>query len=210
MPDFEIILWNELNSPMDIPYMKTALENKKWANLSNLTRLHALNKYGGIYFDTDIEILQNFTHLLSESCFLGFEEKHVDWDGCINNAVIGASPNHWFINEMYDELTTNFDGREDAHLSSPNMTTKLLKKHGVKNYGDQKVRDIHLFPTDFFYPYSWHEIFNPEEVTKNTYCIHRFERSWVDKKVKIKNLKTILKTAYYNFKWKLTKNKFKK
>jgi len=210
MPDFEIMLWNEHNSPMHLPYMTNALINKKWANLSNLARLYALSKHGGIYFDTDIEVLKDFTPLLSESCFLGFEDKYVDWDGCINNAVIGASPDHWFIKELYDKLIANFNGEEDAHLSSPNLTTQTIKDLGVTNYGDQKVADIRLFPTDFFYPYSWHEIFNPDKVTKNSYCIHRFARSWVDDKLKIENFKFLSKTIYYNLKWKLVKTKFKK
>jgi mannosyltransferase OCH1-like enzyme len=176
--DYTIIKWNEENSPMDLPYMRAAYENKKWANLSNFTRLWAIQKHGGIYLDTDIEVLKKFDPLLFNECFVGFEDVHVSWDGCINNAVIGAVPNHAFITEMRDRLSTEFDGLEEAHLSSPNFTTKLLKEKGLNEYKEQYIDDVHIYPIEYFYPYSWHQQFTPECVKENTFCIHHFEKSW--------------------------------
>jgi len=173
-------MWNEDNSPMDLPYMHAAYENKKWANLSNFTRLWAIAGHGGIYLDTDIEVLKTFDSLLSNNCFVGFEDIHVDWDGCINNAVIGAVPGHPFIIEMKDRLLREFNGLEAAHLSSPNFTTKLLKEKGLREYKDQYIDDVHILPIEFFYPYSWHQKLTPQCVKSDTFCIHHFARSWGD------------------------------
>lgn len=175
---YQIIKWNEDNSPMHLLYMRTAYENKKWANMSNFTRLWAIAEHGGIYLDTDIDVLKTFNPLLSNNCFFGFEDIYVDWDGCINNAVIGAVPSHSFILEMKDRLLKEFDGLEQAHLSSPHLTTRLLKEKGLREYKEQYLNDIHIYPIDFFYPYSWHQKFTPECVKPNTYCIHHFEKSW--------------------------------
>lgn len=178
---YTLIKWNEENSPMHLPYMQAAYANGKWANLSNFTRLWAIKQHGGIYLDTDIEVLKTFDPLLHNNCFLGFEDVHVDWDGCINNAVIGATAGHPFINEMHDRLLAEFNGLEEAHLSSPNFTTALLKQKGLNTYKHQVIDDVHIYPIEYFYPYSWHQKFTPECIKENTFCIHHFEKSWSDK-----------------------------
>jgi mannosyltransferase OCH1-like enzyme len=186
---YAIVKWNEENSPMHLPYMQTAYKNKKWANLSNFTRLWAIYEQGGIYLDTDIEVLKTFDPLLSNNCFLGFEDIYVDWDGCINNAVIGAEPKHPFILEMKERLLNEFDGLEEAHLSSPNFTTRLLKEKGLREYKEQQVEGVHIYPIQFFYPYSWHQKFTPECVKENTFCIHHFEKSWSEGQPKVSGKK---------------------
>jgi mannosyltransferase OCH1-like enzyme len=199
---YTIIKWNEENSPMHLPYMQNALQNKKWANLSNFTRLCALYEHGGVYLDTDIEVLKSFDPLLTNNCFLGFEDVHIEWDGCINNAVIGAIPQHSFIREMKDRLLKEFDGLEEAHLSSPNFTTKLLKEKGLREYKEQYIGDIHIYPIEYFYPYSWHQHFTPECVKENTFCIHHFEKSWQPAKKTntaasyLKKIKSRLRTIF--------------
>ena len=198
---YKVMRWDESNTAIeDIPYLKNAFEHKKWANLSNLTRLIALKEYGGIYLDTDIEILKPFDDILDNECFLGFEDKFVDWDGCVNNAVMGSVPNHWFIILMEKELLQNFDGTELAHLSSPNLTTRLLKELGMNTYGAQCIKGLQLFEIEYFYPYSWYEVFNPNRITPNTYTIHHFQQSWSGKASK-KEIKKVLKKKFYLLKW---------
>lgn len=190
---YEIIRWNEEDSPMHLPYMQTAFKNKKWANLSNFTRLWVLQNHGGIYLDTDIEVLKTFDPLLTNNCFLGFEDVHVTWDGCVNNAVIGAVPHHPFITELKDRLIKDFDGLEAAHFSSPHLTTRLLKEKGLSEYKEQYIEDVHVFPIEFFYPYSWHQKFTPQCVKPNTFCIHHFEKSWADQSLNSKKGNNISK-----------------
>lgn len=206
MPDFEIVRWDETNSPMHLPYMQQALANRKWANMANYTRLHALATQGGIYLDVDIEVLRTFEALLGDACFFGFEDPFVDWAGCVNNAVVGAAPKHWFIMQCMERLLEKFDGTEEAHLSSPNLTTELLKKNGLRKYGDQLLGDIHLYPTDWFYPYSWHSYFRPEQVSKNTRSIHWFEGSWQTQS-KIASPRKWARKNFHLIRWQLTKRR---
>jgi mannosyltransferase OCH1-like enzyme len=178
-PDFELMLWNESNIDFSIPYLKRACENKKWANISNLVRLMAVQRYGGIYLDTDVQILKSFDRFLCHKCFVGFQEKtrKLDW---VNNAVVGAEKDHWFIGELQNQLLKVFDGCEEANLSSPRLTTALLIRHGLKEYSEQGVelKDIEIFPTRYFYPYSFSNEFTVDCVKPDTYAVHHWSKSW--------------------------------
>jgi mannosyltransferase OCH1-like enzyme len=182
-PDYQIMLWNEENSPMQLPYMQKALSHKKWANLSNLTRLHALKEFGGIYFDTDIEVIKPFEFLkdTEATCVLGLETKGYSKRYLVNNAVMIAEVGDAFTTACYEELLRNFNGTEVANLSSPVLVTELLKSQGFRGnagmYGTTMV-----MPYDYFYPTSWNEIFDYSVLTENTCCIHHYDASWVSVK----------------------------
>ena len=180
MPDFEIKLWNEANAPMDLPYMKKAFEHKKWANLSNYTRLHAVYEEGGIYLDTDVKVVKSFSDLLHNTCFFGLQTS--DWDArySFNNAVYGAEKNHRFIKKLKDALIALYDGTEEANLSSPHLTTYFLREVGYNaKYDLGKLKNgIQIYPPDYFFPYHWENDFDPDQVTKNTYAIHFWNGSW--------------------------------
>lgn len=181
-PSYELMRWDESNIDFSLPYLKTALRQKNYANISNLARLQVLKKYGGIYIDTDVRALKSFDTFLGNHCFLGFQliKKNMDW---VNNAVMGAEPNHWFINAAIDFLVNHFDGYEAANDSSPSMITKLLVKNGLRNYSKNgiKVRDIQIYPKEVFYPYSWRETLTPSKVkiSSKTYAIHEWKKRWV-------------------------------
>lgn len=177
MPDFEFKEWNEKTSP-DHPYLKKAITSRKWANASNWTRLHALNEYGGIYLDTDIEVLRPLNVFLKNEAFVGFEVRHSDWDGCVNNAVTGTEKGHWFVKQLLERISLDFDGTEEAHLSSPHLTTNLLRENGLAAYGAQNIKGVEIYPVERFYPYGWHEIFKPDCIRENTHTIHWYGKSW--------------------------------
>ena len=183
MPDFEVMEWNEENSPRH-PYLIKALENNKWANAANLVRLHALKEWGGIYLDTDIEVLRPLDAFLINDAFVGFEVRHFDWEGCVNNAVFGSVKDHWFVREMLDRISRDFDGTEQAHLSSPHLTTHVLQEHGLDGYKRQNINGVEVYPVEVFYPYGWHEIFNPNCIGKDTHTIHWYGKSWQPKGAK--------------------------
>jgi hypothetical protein len=180
MPDHDIIKWDENNSPMDVQYMKRALSLKKFANMSNYMRLWALRKMGGWYFDTDILLLKtpNLTKY-SEDCFLGLETKPWEQPFFVNNAVIAAIPNCSFINNCLNTLTENFDGTEEANMSSPHLTTFELRKLGFQGK-PCSIKNIRIFSHDFFYPSSWYEDFDIKMATKNSICVHYNHGSWID------------------------------
>jgi len=176
MPDFEIKKWNEANSPLNSEYCRAALAQQKWAFVADYVRLHALLYEGGIYFDTDIEVFKDFTPLLQHRCFAGFQldKDHVDW---VNNAVIGAEPGHPFIRRCLELTEQKFYETNTFHRS-PEITTMALKELGLRRYGLQHIEGVTVFPTEYFYPYTWYEEFTPRCISRNTYAVHYWEKNW--------------------------------
>lgn len=177
MPEWTIQRWDESNTPQN-PYLSNALRHRNWANASNWMRLHALADQGGIYLDTDIEVLRSLEPLREASAFVGFEVKHIDWEGCVNNAVFGATPGHTFTETLLQRIENEFDGTEKAHLSSPHLTTKVLQDWGLKDYQRQNLGGVEIYPVEFLYPFGWHEDFSPDCLKPETYTIHWYGRSW--------------------------------
>jgi mannosyltransferase OCH1-like enzyme len=141
-------------------------------------RLQAVYDFGGIYLDTDVELLKSLNPLLSHSCFFGFESAPDDPSIRINNAVFGSSQRNSFIKRCKTRLLTDFSGDEPAYLSSPKLTTRLLRELGVSHYGEQQIQDISLFPREFFYPYHFQEEYTEDCVKSETYAVHHWSKSW--------------------------------
>ena len=179
LPDHQIKEWNESNSLFDNPYVKEAYAQKKWSRLSNFVRLQALYQEGGIYLDTDVEVIKSFDPLLGQECFLGFQvrEKHKDW---VNNAVMAAVPRHPFVKRCMDFMVDECV-RDKFFYVQPELTTKVLTQMGLKEYGSQKIGGVTLYPVEYFFPFSWEEKFSPNCVKKDTYCIHHWQNSWGEK-----------------------------
>jgi len=203
-PDWTIKVWNEENIPINVfPYLKEAYKNKKFANVSNFVRLYAIYNDGGVYLDTDVELIKNLDVFLAESCFFAFHTPPTSL-GTVNNAIMGAEPYHPFIKEMIEEYLLRFNGLEEAHLSSPLLTTSLLRRKGLdKNQAEDletvRVGDIAIFPKRYFHPYRWNEQFTPECIKPDTYGIHRFAFNWGpnEKKIPIRQVaKMTLKSIF--------------
>lgn len=184
-PDYRLMLWNEQNIDLTLPYLKRAYEHRNWANVSNLVRFLALREYGGIYLDIDVEARRAFAPLLRYETFCGFqlEARSPDW---VNNAVLGAAPRHPFIERAINSLVKTYDGCEEANLSSPQLMTRLLVRRGLSGYAEQGilVEDVFVAPRRYFYPYSWEEEFTESCVTPDTYTIHFWARTWHNGKPK--------------------------
>lgn len=176
-PDYEIRRWDERN--YDITknqYMYQAYQEKKWAFVSDYARLDIIYEYGGIYLDTDVEIIKNIDILLNNSAFMGFEEGKY-----INSGLgMGAELYHEgikSIKELYNSLIfRNKDGTLNM-LPTPQIITDFLKKNGaILNDSFQVVLGISIYPSEFFCPmsYSTGEICQ----TNNTFSIHHFHASW--------------------------------
>lgn len=184
-PDWEIKRWDETNSPVGLPYLHKALAQKKWANMSNFVRFHALLNEGGIYLDTDMKLVKPMDHLLVNKCFLGFEEGSENGDVLwVNNAIIGAEKNNTFIGNCYETLLANFDGSEEANLSAPRLVTNLLiDKYNLKTYGFQELEGVTLYPRNFFYPIHYDEVYKLDNIwdyiDESTVAVHMWSRSWL-------------------------------
>ena len=178
MPAYALKEWNEDNSPMLVPYVREAYRHRLWSKVSNYVRLHALWTEGGVYLDTDVEVVKPLDPLLNQRMFLGFQvqDRRADW---VDNAVAGAVAGHP-LNRTCLDMTVAGLSAEGKFYLSPVIVTRALVGLGLKDYGLQRIGDVQLYPTPFFYPYSWEEDFQPGCLTADTYCIHHWSGSWKD------------------------------
>ena len=179
-PDYEIIEWNEDNIDVNATlYTKQAYEAKKWAFVSDYARLYALYHEGGLYFDTDVEVLKPMDEFLGEEFFTGFEVK----DSPIT-AVMGAKSKNIAIKNLLDYYNTakfvNSDGTLNL-LSNTHIITDDFIKKGVKLNGKKQIVDgITIYPQIVFCPNNFTRIFN--KPSDKSYTIHHFDQSWKNSK----------------------------
>lgn len=178
-PDYTIKKWDESNLPMDNPYIATAYRHKNWANISNIMRCYALYEEGGIYVDTDIELVRNIDCFMNDKCLMGWQKDSKLYQG-VNNAVFGAEAGHPFVGQLIEVIEKTFDGTESADKSSPGVVSELLIALGVDKYHDEKfvIEDVTLYPRRYFYPFSWREKIIYKNLSQDTYCIHHWAHSW--------------------------------
>jgi mannosyltransferase OCH1-like enzyme len=183
MPDYQIKEWNEANTRLDDAYCRSAHAKGSWSRLSNHVRLRALLAEGGIYLDTDVEVLKSFEPLLRHESFLGFqqEEEEADW---VNGAVWGARPGHPLPKRCL-ELTLELFAQTGEFYRGPTVITRALKETGLREYGLQETGGVTVYPAEYFYPFPWFGKFSPGCFTENTYCIHHWEGSWKTRGFKV-------------------------
>lgn len=184
-PGFEICEWNEDNcDPFAIPFMAEAYAAKKFAFVSDVMRLIVLEQYGGVYFDTDVETIRDFTPLLGDEGFIGFE----NCDFVNSGQVIAAEAHHPVIQAMIGEYKKlrfiNPDGSVNA-VGCPHINTDVMERFGlVRDGSEQLVAGIHTYPAEYFNPLD--SITGRLTVTENTYSIHHYAMSWLPKHVRLK------------------------
>lgn len=183
-PDYEIIEWNEKNFDVNQNlYTKEAFESKKWAFISDYVRLYVLYHYGGIYMDTDVEVLENLDNFLVYKAFSGFESSNA-----IPTGIIGAEKGNEIIKELLDDYNDRHfileNGKMDLTTNVTTITRYFKQKGLVLNNTFQDYNGFIFFPSEYFCPkdYKSGEI----NLTKNTITIHHFNGSWIPKSQKIK------------------------
>jgi mannosyltransferase OCH1-like enzyme len=176
LPDYEIKEWNENNSPLHHEYCQASYRQGLWSRLSNYIRLFALYTEGGIYLDTDVEVLKSFSPFISDKCFLGFQliQEQSDW---VSSAVLGSVRGHPFLRRCLLLTETTFAATGQFYRS-PTVMTMVLKSLGLSEYKQQEIEEVVVYPVDYFYPYAWFENFSPACITTNTHCIHHWEGTW--------------------------------
>ncbi len=176
MPDFQVKEWNETNSPLANRYTRAAYRQKLWSRLSNYVRMYALYTEGGIYLDTDVEVLKSFTPLLRHECFVGFqqEQEHTDW---VNGAILGAQSGQHFLRRCMEQTVARFETEGEFSLG-PRIITAVLKDMGLRAYGLQEIAGVTVYPAEYFYPYPWFGQFSPDCIVEQTYCVHHWAGSW--------------------------------
>lgn len=198
-PDYEIIEWNENNFDVtQNQYCKEAYEAKKWAFVSDYARFWILYKYGGIYLDTDVEIIRPLDDIIAKGPFMGCER-----DGDKNKATaiavapglgLGVNPGLGLYKEMLDLYDTLHFKNPDGSFNLKTVvqyTTETLVKHGLQNTNQiQKCAGIYIYPQEYFCPKDFET--GVLTITENTYTIHHFDGSWLTNIQKLKKFFRLL------------------
>ncbi len=161
LPDYEIKLWNETNSPMDHHYVKAMYAKRKWAFVSDYIRFWALEKEGGVYLDTDMEILRSLDGFLDDQGFVGTSKK-----GDIESSIIGAEPRADFIRKalnFYDQ---------DLEYSIKN-TSPIVIQRSIDG-----VSEVKVYGHTYFHPCDEGEVCDGQ-VLSQAYGRHHWAESWV-------------------------------
>ena len=182
LPGYEFMEWNESNFDVagSISYVKQAYEARKFAFVSDYARIQALYRFGGIYFDTDVEVLKPFEEYLEDKAMLlGFESER-----SLLTAFIAVEKEHPYMKEFLDSYENrsflNPDGSFDMTVINKGFS-ELMEKKGVDLSRNeyQKLADdrIEVYPIEYFCGFdmnNWHEA-----VTETTYTVHHMAGSWV-------------------------------
>lgn len=189
LPDYEIKEWNEDNFDVNIiPYTKEAYEAKKYAFVSDFARFWILYNYGGIYFDTDVEVIKNIDHIIAKGNFMGCEKDITIGknDICVNPGLgLGTTPGNPLYKEMlalYTTLTFVLpDGSYNVKKTIVGHTTDILKKYGFDNSNTVFfIANTYIYPIDYF-GLRLNENGN-DTITENTVSIHHYAGTWLEPK----------------------------
>lgn len=185
-PNYKIIEWNERNFDINSNmYVKEAYEAKKWAFVTDYVRLWAIYNYGGIYLDTDVELIKSLEDLLSKPAFFGFEDKKN-----INTGLgFGAEKKNIIVEYMLNDYRDIHFLKNDGSFDM--MTCPVRNTNSIQHFFPEKIRsneiveinDAVLYPTEYFCPLNSNGV--TMKKTKNTYSIHWFSATWLSDEERI-------------------------
>lgn len=186
-PDYTQIEWNESNFDINHNiYVKQAYDAKKWAFVSDYVRFWALEQYGGLYFDTDVEVIKSFDTLLHDEAFAGFETDKFVAPGLVlyakeaHNSIIKATKEYYdsakFLDADGNRIKKNVCG----------IFTGVIEGYGfIPNGKKQQCASMTIYPKEFFCPFD--DATGILTKTENTYSIHWYDKTWVAKRKIIRN-----------------------
>ena len=185
LPDYEIKEWNEDNFDVNIiPYTKEAYEAKKYAFVSDYARFWILYKYGGLYFDTDVEVIKPMDDIIARGPFMGCEKDANDTSvaSVAPGLGLGVNPGLSYYKEMLDLYSTLHFFRNEGQLNLKTIveyTTEILVKHGLQKKNElQCVDDIWIYPVEYFCPIHVENNLKVLKITSKTVAIHHFAATW--------------------------------
>lgn len=189
-PDYKIVQWNEKNYDITKnPYMYAAYKAGAWGFVPDYARLDIIYRYGGFYFDTDVELVKGLEELRDYPMFVGYQD-----DRNINfGSGFGALKGSSFIKEILDDYETReFNIDTKIQESSPIINSQKIRKMGYRLNDRLLIRDnVVLLPHDYLCPIS--VVDRRINITKNTIAIHHFSETWLTPYEKFKvNAKRLL------------------
>jgi hypothetical protein len=187
LPDYEIKRWDESNFDVNIiPYTSEAYKTKKYAFVSDYARFYILYKYGGLYFDTDVEIIRRIDDIIAKGPFMGGERYLSDGEKKLDIAPglgLGATPGQEVYKELldtYNKLHFDLDENGKPTQTVVDITTNFMRKKGFKDVEDiQLIDGVYIYPAEYFNPISI--VTKRLRITDKTRSIHHFMASWVKK-----------------------------
>jgi len=184
MPGSEIKEWNEDNFDVhSIPYIAEAYEAKKYAFVSDYARFWILYRYGGVYFDTDVELIQPIDDILERGAFMGIEDIYPEADPyplVAPGLGMAVESGHEFYKKELDYYAgihfIDKDGQMDQE-TVVRRTTALLVEEGLQPRHElQQVSGIWIYPKEYFNPLD--DLTGRLVKTENTRSIHWYARTW--------------------------------
>lgn len=185
-PDYEIKEWNEDNFDVNsIPYTAEAYQARKYAFVSDYARFWILYHFGGVYFDTDVEVIKPMDDIIEKGPFMGIEVIGMD-DTFVSYPLVNpglgmsAEPGMLFYNEMLEHYgSINYLDPCGKQIGGTVVmhTTGLMIKYGLKPGNSyQKIVGISIYPSDYFNPFD--DLTGRLRETENTRSIHWYAASW--------------------------------
>lgn len=160
---YEVKVWTEDNIPPLNAFAQRAYREKQWAFVSDYLRFSILQQNGGIYLDTDMEVLKPLDDLLDSTFFSGWDRRHK----FIYAGIVGATPDNTYINSIVDAYD-RIDN--ESYPTSPEIMTLCYEKYEQKD-------KLKLLSSKYFYP-----LLDGEKATKivlkDAYTNHLWHESW--------------------------------
>lgn len=196
-PDYKIVEWNEENfSVNDNLYCSQAYEKGKWAFVSDYARLWIIYHYGGIYLDTDVEVIRPWDELLTHRCFFGRQPGFQ-----VNTGVgFGAEEKHPLVKRMLDDYRDIPFIKENGDMdlwTCPHRNSQWLFAHGLKMDDSlQEIEGAVIYPIEYFSPKdAWNR---NTVITRNTFSIHHCDGTWNPVETKSEHAKRYIKYTIKN------------
>ena len=183
LPDYKLMFWSEKTFDInEYSFTKQAYEKNYFAFVSDFVRAQALKEYGGVYLDTDLEVLSNFTELLQgKEVVLGFENKTF-----VGTAMMATISNHFIFNEFieyYKNLSFVNSKGEIEITANPSILAEILKKINIQLNGEEQFfNGVKVYNREIFFPKKIDK--NNFRITPQTQTIHHFGGSWLTNRQK--------------------------
>lgn len=178
LPEYELIRWDEdrfdVNSNL---YVRQAYQAKKYAFVADYVRLYALFHFGGVYVDTDVEVLKPLDSLLSHKAFSGFEDA-----AFVPTGIMAAKKGNGWIKELLDYYSDKVFIKPDGSfntLTNTKIITENCLRHGLIQNGQyQELRNgVVFYPRTYFSPYDYKN--GDSYLGEESYTIHHFSQTWL-------------------------------
>ena len=177
LPEYKVMVWNEDTFDIDAhPYTREAYQARKFAFITDYVRLWALKEHGGVYMDTDVEVIRPLDEFLDNPAFSGFEdETHIP------TGIMASEKNGQWVSEQLayynDRHFIKGDGSLDTTTNVTIMCDNMSKEGFVLKNSRQNFKGIiEIYPKDYFCPKSYRT--GKIHLTPNTHTIHHFAGSW--------------------------------